>query len=307
MNIGLNAGLSRNATLNDLVTQIEKAEADGFPSAWVANISSHDALMLLALAGRQTKKIELGTAVVPTFPRHPVALAQQALTAQAASGNRIALGIGLSHRVTIEDRLGLEFVKPILHMREYVSVLNGVLTGRPTEFRGKQYRVQTQLTVPGAAPPPILIAALGPQMLKLAGTLANGTITWMGGKKYLAGTAVPRIMQAARAANRPAPRIVAGLPIVVTNKPDAARATASKNYAVYGTLPSYRAILDIEGASDPAQVAIIGDEAHVEKQLSDLANAGVTDFNASLFEVGDDPGARARTYQFLTNLAKRGV
>jgi F420-dependent oxidoreductase-like protein len=307
MNIGLNAGLGRNATLNDLVGQIEKAEADGFPSAWVANISGHDALMLLALAGRQTKKIELGTAVVPTFPRHPVALAQQALTAQAASGNRIVLGIGLSHRVSIEDRLGLEFVKPILHMREYVSVLNGVLTGQPTEFSGKLYRVNTQVVVPGATPPPILIAALGPQMLKLAGTLASGTIVWMGGRKYLAGTAVPLIAKAAREANRPAPRIVAGLPIVVTNKPDAARAIASKNYVVYGTLPSYRAILDIEGASDPAQVAIIGDEAQVEKQLRDLASAGVTDFNSSLFEVSDDPGARERTYQFLANLAKKGV
>src|SRR5574341_2645230 len=229
MNIGLNAGLGRNATLNDLVAQIEKAEADGFPSAWVANISSHDALMLLALAGRQTKKIELGTAVVPTFPRHPIALAQQALTAQAASGNRLVLGIGLSHRVSIEDRLGLEFVKPILHMREYLSVLNSVLTGQPAEFRSEQYRVKTQLTVPGATPPAILVAALGPQMLKLAGTLANGTITWMGGRKYLAETAVPRITQAAREAGRPSPRIVAGLPIAVTNKPDAARATASKN------------------------------------------------------------------------------
>lgn len=307
MNIGLNAGLGRNAPLNDLLAQIEKAEADGFPSAWVANISAHDALMVLALAGRQTKKIELGTAVVPTFPRHPVALAQQALTAQAASGNRIVLGIGLSHRVTIEDRLGLEFAKPILHMREYLSVLNGVLTGKPSEFRGKQYRVKTQLTVPGATPPPILVAALGPQMLRLAGTLASGTITWMGGRKYLAGTAVPRITKAAREAGRPSPRIVAGLPIAVTNKLDAARATASQNYAVYGTLPSYRAILDVEGASDPAQVAIIGDEVQVEKQLRDLASAGVTDFNASLFEIADDSGARARTYQFLANLAKKGV
>lgn len=307
MNIGLNAGLGRSATLDDLITQIVKAEADGFPSTWVANISSHDALMLLALAGQRTKKIELGSAVVPTFPRHPVALAQQALTVQAASGNRLVLGIGLSHRVSIEDRLGLKYEKPILHMREYLQVLNAVLSGQPAEFSGKLYRVKTQLTVPGTTAPPIIVAALGPQMLKLAGTLASGTIVWMGGRKYLAGTAVPHITRAAREAGRPAPRIVAGLPIAVTNKPDAARATASKNYANYGVLPSYRAILDIEGAKDPAEVAIIGNEVQVEQHLRDLAQAGVTDFNASLYQVEEDRGALERTYQFLANLARKGV
>ncbi len=307
MRIGLNTGLGRNATLNDLLTQIERAEADGFATAWAASIIGFDALMLLALAGRVTKTIELGTAVMPTFPRHPTVMAQQVLTAQAATGNRVVLGIGLSHKIVIEGRLGLDFSKPILHMREYLTVMNGLFTGKPLQFQGKLYRVETLVTAQGATSPQILVAALGPKMLKLAGTLASGTIIWMGGAKYLTTTAVPIITEAASKANRPAPRIVAGLPIVVTNKINEARATASKLYANYGVLPSYRAILDIDGAPDPANVCVIGSEAEVERQLVHFAEIGVTDFNASPFEAADDPGSRDRTYQFLISLAKRGV
>ncbi len=307
MRIGLNAGLGRNATLNDLLAQFEKAEADGFATVWAASIIGFDALTLLALAGRVTKTIELGTAVMPTFPRHPTVMAQQALTAQAASGNRVVLGIGLSHKIVIQDRLGLDFSKPVLHMREYLTVLNGLVSGQPTHFQGKLYRVQTQVPTQGATAPSILVAALGPKMLKLAGELASGTIIWMGGAKYLSGTAIPQIVQAARDAGRPSPRIVAGLPIIVTNKIDEARATASKLYANYGVLPSYRAILDIDGAQDPANVCVIGSEAAVERQLGRFAEIGVTDFNASPFEAADDQGSRERTYRFLAELAKRGV
>jgi 5,10-methylenetetrahydromethanopterin reductase len=307
MRIGLNAGLGRNATLNDFLAQFEKAEADGFATVWTASIIGFDALTLIALAGRVTKKIELGTAVMPTFPRHPTVMAQQSLTAQAASDNRVVLGIGLSHKIIIENRLGLDFSRPILHMREYLTVLNGLFTGQSTQFQGKLYHVQTQLTVKGAAAPQILVAALGPKMLKLVGTLASGTIVWMGGAKYLQSTAVPLVTQAAREAGRPAPRIVAGLPIVVTNKIEDARSTASRIYTNYGTLPSYRAILDIEGARDPADVCVIGNEAEVERQLKHFAEIGVTDFNASPFELPEDPGSRNRTYQFLAEEANRGV
>ena len=149
MRIGLNAGVGRGGTLEELLNQIAAAEHDGFASVWVSNIFSFDALIVLALAGARTKTIELGTAVVPTYPRHPSALAQQALTVQAASANRLALGIGLSHKVVIEGMLGLSYTKPIRHMREYLAVLNGLLSGNAADFQGEEYRVKAQLSVPG--------------------------------------------------------------------------------------------------------------------------------------------------------------
>jgi F420-dependent oxidoreductase-like protein len=306
MRIGINTGLARGTSLNDLLAQFERAEQAGFASAWLANIFGPDALTTLALAGTRTQRIELGTAVVPTYPRHPVALAQQALTVQAATNNRLALGIGLSHKVVIETMFGLDYSKPILHTREYLSALNGLLSGQSIKFEGKQYRVQAQFTVPNATPPPVLFAALGKQMLELVGKMAQGTITWMGGPKYLGETAVPIITKAAHEAGRPAPRIVAGFPILVTSKRDEARAAASKSFAVYATLPSYRAILDVEGAADAADVLIAGDESAVEQQLQQLASTGVTDFSAAIFDVRDDPDARERTYQFLAGLARSG-
>jgi F420-dependent oxidoreductase-like protein len=303
MRIALSAGLGRSATIDELIAQIVKAEQDGFAGVWLANIFGFDALTTLALAGRQTQRIELGTAVVPTYPRHPVALAQQALTVQAAVGNRLALGIGLSHRVVIEGMFGLDYSKPIRHTREYVTALTGLLSGQPANFQGEEYRINAQFTVPGGMPPPVLVAALGNQMLKLAGRIADGTVVWMGGAKYLAEIAVPTITQAAHAAGRPAPRIVASVPVAVTEKREAARLSASKVFAVYGQLPSYRAILDKEGAADAADVALIGSESEVEAQIRRIADAGVTDFVASPYTVRDDPGALERTHQFVARMA----
>lgn len=305
--IGIGAGAGQDGTISELLEQFERAEEDGFASAWVANVSSHDAITLLALAGRVTSAIELGTFVVPTYPRHPVALAQQALTAAAAADGRFTLGIGLSHRVVIEDVLGLDYSRPVRHAREYLAVLIPLLEGQPVRFRGELYRVAAQVTVPGASRPPVIVAALGPQMLRLAGRMADGTATWMGGPSYLARMAVPAITAAAAEAGRPAPRIIAGFPIAITEEVEAARAAASKAFQVYGTLPSYRAVLDVEGAADPSDIAITGPEAEVEAQLRRLAGAGVTDFNASPFYVKADPGAAARTRAFLAELARAGV
>ena len=174
-------GIAGDAPLDELLTRIEKAETDGFAGFWAAGNTSLETLSVLMLAGRQTSRIELGTAVVPTYPRHPVVLAQQALTAQAATGNRFTLGIGLSHRVYVEDQLGLDYSKPIRHTREYLSVLTPLLEGSVARFEGAEYRVKARLSVPNAARSQVLVAALGPQMLTLTGALADGTITWMGG------------------------------------------------------------------------------------------------------------------------------
>lgn len=306
MKIGIGIGITGSETLGDVIRHIQRAEEQGFDAAWLPNIFGLDAITTVALAGRETSRIELGTFVVPTYPRHPVAMAQQALTASAAAGGRFTLGIGLSHRVVIEGMFGLDYSKPVRHMREYLSVLVPLLEGRAVQFRGEEFRVQAQLTVPGASRPQVVIAALGPQMLKLAGRLADGTATWMGGPAYLRDTAIPAIRAAAAEAGRPTPRVVSGFPVAVTAEKDLARESAAKIFAVYGTLPSYRAVLDVEGAAGPADVAIVGSEAEVTEKLRALAVAGVTDFNASPFPVEGDPGATARTIEFLAGLKAAG-
>lgn len=306
MKIGLGIGITGSEGIDDVIRQIQRAEEAGFDSAWLPNIFGLDAITTIAVAGRETSRIELGTFVVPTYPRHPVAMAQQALTAAAAAGGRFTLGIGLSHRIVIEGMFGLDYSKPVRHMREYLSVLIPLLEGKQVQFRGEEYRVQGQITVPGVSRPSVVVAALGPQMLKLAGRLADGTATWMGGASYLRNTAIPAIRAAAAEAGRPAPRVVSGFPVAVTDYPDQARESAARIFAVYGQLPSYRAVLDVEGAAGPADVAIVGSEAEVEARLRELADAGVTDFNASPFPVDGDPGAVRRTVEFLAAARREG-
>lgn len=304
MRIGIGLGLSGGpSTIDSLVEDAITAERDGFASVWMPNLTSGwDALTVLTVAGRETSRIGLGSFVIPTYPRHPTALAQQALAAQASTGNRIVLGIGLSHQIVIEGSLGLDYSRPVPHMREYLSVLNGLLGGEALTFQGEEFRVNARISVPGASRPPVIVAALGPAMLRLAGRLADGTATWMGGLAFLRDVAIPTITEAARAAGRDAPRIIAGLPICVTDNPQAARSNAAKVYEVYGRLPSYRATLDRGGAGGPEEIAVIGSEEEVRAQIGEFATAGVTDFNAAIFA---PPGeATARGYEALVDIAK---
>ena len=285
--------------LQTLLAEMSRAEERGMQSVWVANVSrGFDALTLLALAGQHTRTVELGTFVVPTYPRHPVALAQQALTTNAATGGRLVLGIGLSHRVVMEQGLGFDWSHPIRHMREYLHCLTGFLSGEPVTFAGEEFQIANfGITVPGSAPPSVLVAALGPQMLRLAGRHAAGTALWMGGARYLAADAVPTITAAAREAGRPAPRIVAGLPVCVTDNAPAVRAEVDRAFARYGQLPSYRAVLDKEGAAGPADVSLVGDEAAVLAGLRGLAEAGATDLIAAVYTPAGEEAAR--TYDLL--------
>lgn len=286
-----------------IVEQIVRAEGMGFHSVWLPNIRGNDALTVLAVAGTRTARIELGTFVVPTYPRHPTALAQQALSTAALSGNRLTLGIGLSHRIVMETMLGFDWSHPIRHTREYLACLLPLLRGEAVQFQGEEYRVNGySLTVPGADTPPVLIAALGPQMLRLAGRHTAGTAIWMGGPRYLAEHVVPVLGAAASEAGRPAPRILAGLPVCVTARPDEARRYAAQAFERYGQLPSYRAILDKEGAAGPADVALIGSAEEVSAGLRALANAGATDLAASVFALpGDEP---TPTYDLLCDHAR---
>ena len=306
MKIGIGIGdiAGTPADVDGLVAQAKRAEADGFASGWFANIFAMDAIMAAALCTRETRTIELGTAVVPTYPRHPVAMAQQALSAQAAARGRFTLGIGLSHQVVIEMMLGLSFARPYSHMKEYLEVLGPLIREGRVSHQGEQYRVNAQVAVPGATPCSILVAALAPRMLALTGAMADGTITWMTGPRTLAEHTVPRLGEAAAKAGRPRPRVVASLPIAVTREVAAARNSAARQFQIYGSLPSYRAMLDREKADGPADVAIVGDESAVSAQLDRLAEIGVTDYLAIPFRVEGDGEAVARTRELLVRRAR---
>jgi len=299
MRIGLMLG-GNPGSLDAAREQARTAEQRGFASFWLPHIFGLDAVTTAALVGSEVPRIELGTAVVPTFPRHPTALAQQALTAAAATGGRFTLGIGLSHRIVIEDLFGLSYERPARHMREYLEVLAPLLRGEPAKHEGEVYRVNVGVEVADAGRVPLLVAALGPAMLGIAGRLADGTITWMTGPRTLADHVVPKLTAAAREAGRPAPRVVAGLPVALTRDGDRAREVLGQAFAIYGTLPSYRAMLDREGAQGPADVALVGDEAALRGELERLRDAGVTDLDAAVTPI-DGEGVE-RTLEFLASV-----
>ena len=291
---------------NDVQGQVEavvEAERDGFDGIWFGQIFGPDVLTVIAMAGQKTSRIELGTSVVPTYPRHPVVMAQQALTAQAAAGGRFNLGIGLSHKPVIEGMWGMSYERPAVHMREYLSVLRPLLKEGRVSFNGEFFRVSATVQVVAPEPPPVLIAALAPVMLRLAGEVADGTVTWLVGRKTLETHIVPRVNSAAKAAGRAEPRVVVALPIAVTDDVGEARERAARSFQVYGTLPNYQRVLNIEGVAGPAEVAIVGDEKEVEGQLRGIAAAGATDFLAGMFPVGDDAsGSLGRTRALLKTL-----
>ncbi|MFT5604008.1 MAG: 5,10-methylenetetrahydromethanopterin reductase [Paracoccaceae bacterium] len=305
MKIGIKIGLNSGpeTTVDNLVSIAQQAEAKGFDSVWMPNIFGLDALSMLGIIGNVTKRLDLGTAVTPTYPRHPVAMAQQALTTQAASHGRLLLGIGLSHKLVVEDMFGLSYDKPAAHMEEYLQVLQALLSGEQVSHQGEQFRVNAAFNIQGASKPPVIVAALGPRMLKIAGRLAEGTITWMTGVQTLASHIVPAITAAASEAGRPAPRVIAGLPVVLTDKAGEVRAKIAEQLALYGQLPSYKAMLEKEGATTPADIALVGNEAELRAQIQTLRDAGVTDLNAAVMAFED--GQFERTVGFLaTELAQ---
>ena len=299
MRIGLVSTVITNPKrgIDDFVGEARQAEAEGFAFLAVPNVFGLDAITAIALAGRETSSIELATWVVPVAPRHPTAIAQQAMTAQAVCGGRFTLGIGLSHKIVIEDMMGLSYAHPARTMEEYLEVLMPLLHGEPAAFEGEFYRVRAGLQVRDGTPVPVLVAALGPRMLAIAGRLADGTATWMTGLRTLGNHVVPRIREAAKEAGRPDPRVFAALPVAITHDAAGAREVASRVFSIYGTLPSYRAMLDREGVAEPGDVAIAGDEGEVRKALGALRDAGVTDLAVSFFHA--DEGAIERTRDFM--------
>ncbi|MFC5828862.1 TIGR03564 family F420-dependent LLM class oxidoreductase [Nonomuraea insulae] len=283
--------------VDSVLARMRAGAAAGFSSAFLTQLTSLDAITVAALGARQALGLEVGTAVVQTYPRHPLALAVQAKTAQAISGNRFTLGIGPSHRQIIEDSYGLSYDRPARHTREYLSALMPLLRGEAIEYRGETLSAAGRVEVPGATPPPVLLSALGPAMLRIAGELADGTVTTWTGAAAIAEHIAPRITEAARAAGRPAPRVVASALVAVTNDPDRVRGEVAERLGFAAGFASYRSMLARQGMSGLHETVIAGDERAVEKELARFADAGTTDF---LLSPASDEQDQARTLDFAS-------
>lgn len=302
MKIGLNGtGLVQRASIELISEHASKALDDGFTSYWLAEhpTGGFDALTVLALVAQRVPSIELGTAIIPTFPRHPLTLAGQVLTTRSVTGDRFTLGIGLSHE-SMMAQLGIDFSRPVRHLREYLSILLPLLEHGEVSFTGDLLSCHAKLFVSPQSTCPVVVAALGEQTLKVAGHRTSGTtLAWVGARTVREHI-LPHLGGAARAANRPSPRVIATLPVCVTDEPDPVVGLINRQLGSYAELPSYRAMFEREGVTQPGELAIVGDERLVEKRLEELADAGVTDFSASEFVTS--PAESLRTRNLLKSL-----
>ena len=304
MRIGINGtGLVQRASIDAVAEHAAEAAADGFSSYWLAEhpTGGFDALTVLTAVGLHVPDIELGTAIVPTMPRHPIVLAGQAQTTNGAIGGRLTLGIGLSHQPMMAQ-LGIGFDKPIRHLREFLSVLMPLLDEGQVTFEGETITCDARFFKRSEARCGVVVAALGPQALAVAGARADGTtLAWVG-PRTIRDHIVPKITEAANRAGRSSPRIIATLPVCVTNDAEKVRGAVDKNLAMYGRLPSYRAMFDREGVEGPGDVAIVGDEDAVLKRIDELRSAGVTDFTPTEFALSAEE--RTRTRALLRSVAR---
>ncbi|WP_433296645.1 TIGR03564 family F420-dependent LLM class oxidoreductase [Pseudonocardia sp. CA-142604] len=298
MRIGLS--IEGSAPLPEVLARIERAAADGFARAWLSDVGGWDPLTALAALGERAPGIEVGTAVTQLFGRHPLLLAGQVLTAQAAVGGRLTLGVAPSHQMVVEQRLGLPWDRPVSRVQEHLDVLVPLLQGKDVEFHGRTVTAAGGVDAPGATPTAVLLAAHGPRMLTLAGERADGVLTLWARPDLVADYIVPTVTTAA--AGRAAPRVVVGLNATVTADPDRARRYVAEHLALAATLPSYRGSLDRQGAAGLEDVIVAGDEKDVEAAVRRYADAGATELVLLSSGPQDD---RARTIAFFADLARR--
>lgn len=305
MRIGINGSslISLGRPVTELVDHAVQAEQDGFDSYWVAQLGVPDALTVLALMGQATSTIELGTAVISTWPRHPLMLAGQARTTAQLCPGRLVLGIGLAHKPSVESTLKIPFDRPARHMSEYLDVLLPALAGQPVRAEGDVWSGETEgLGGPGEIPAPsVMLAAMGPRMLAMAGGRTDGSILWLSGPRVIEATIAPALRAAAEEAGRPAPRIVASVPLCVTDRPDDVRGLLAAVLGGYNDLPSYRGVMDAEGAGGPEDVSLVGNEAEVRAGVQAFGDAGVTDF--APVEIVTDEESATRTRALLKELS----
>jgi 5,10-methylenetetrahydromethanopterin reductase len=279
------------------VQNLAMLREEGFGRVWMSQMPYEpDLLTVLAVALREVADIEVATGVVPIQNQHPMQMAQRALTVSLISHGRLILGLGMTHQAVTEGMWGIPWDKPVRRLNEFLDGLLPLLAGEPADATGQLVTTRGALMIAGAPRPDVYIAALGPQLLKIAGRRTAGTCTWMTGPRTLADHVTPTLRQAAADAGRPedSVRVVAALPVSVTDDVDAARKQAAEQFAVYGVLPSYRAMLDREGYAGPADAAIIGDEATVKDRLAELSAAGVDEYVAATFDTSQEGRARTR-------------
>jgi F420-dependent oxidoreductase-like protein len=295
-----------------LIADIEWADAAGLDTAWMPQVpDDFDLLTMVALMACHSTRIELGTAVVPLQAQHPIALARQALSVNAISGGRLALGVGPSHHWIIRDMLGLPYDKPAAYTRDYLEVLNAALSGPgPVDVENDTFTVHNP-TALGAEPKmPVLVAALGPVMLQIAGEHADGTSLWMADEKAIAEHIAPKINKAAAEAGKPAPRVVAGIPVTLcaNSEIEAAKERANRILAEAETSPNYQRLLDRGSARDVGDLCAAGDEESILKRFKQFADAGVTDLSVRLLPIGANRdeliASKRRTREVIAELAK---
>ncbi|MBF6339165.1 TIGR03564 family F420-dependent LLM class oxidoreductase [Nocardia abscessus] len=298
--------------LERMLRDIEWAESAGMDTAWIPQIpTDFDALITIAAMGLRTSRIELGTAVVPLQAQHPIAMARQALSAHAAAGGRLALGVGPSHHWIVRDMLGLPYDKPAAYTRDYLEVLNAGLRGPGSvDVENETFTVHNPLDLGPVAPVPVLIAALGPVMLRIAGEQADGTVLWMADERAIADHVVPKIAKAAADAGRAAPRVVAGLPVCLCEpgRVDEARERANRILGEAEISPNYQRLLDQGDARDIGDLCLAGDEAQIAAGLRRYAEAGATDISVRLLPIGETRdelvASKRRTREMIAELAE---
>ena len=289
-------GSSRN--IDDLKKQVQEANNLGYSTFWTPQIFNLDALTALAVIAESVEGIRLGTSVIPTYPRHPMMLAQQALTVNQVSNGRLDLGIGLSHKPVVEGMWGISFDAPVGHMSDYLQILMALLHDGTISYGGKHLTSRGGIDVPADAPP-VLVAALGPQMLKLVGRVADGTVTWMTGPETIRNHISPIINAAAEEAGRPVPQVIAAVPVCITSDLDIAEEYAKRDFGFYGDLPSYRAMLEREGLANSWDIALSGSFEEVAEGLQKYSDSGGTQVVAAVY--GPDE-AREQTVSELAKL-----
>jgi F420-dependent oxidoreductase-like protein len=313
MRIGLMIGPEkghRPDKVDRLVDAARTAEREGYASIWVPQVpNDFDALTAIALMGQATERVELGTAVMPIQTRHPIAMAQQALSNQAVCDGRFTLGLGPSHHWIVEDMLGLSYDRPAAQVRDYLDVLGAALAGPGlVDVSNDTWRVRNELDITDITPTPVLVAALAPVMLRIAGEMASGTILWMADERAVSDHVVPRITKAAADAGRPEPRIVAGIPVALcgNDEVDDARARANLVLGHAEFSPNYQRLLEHGDATDVGDTLAGGDEKAIINRFERFRDAGVTDLSIRVLPLGANREERlaswARTEAFVASL-----
>jgi F420-dependent oxidoreductase-like protein len=293
-----------------LIDDVVAAEQAGFATVWIPQVpDDFDAMTAATVTGAQTERIEIGTAVVALQSRHPVALAQQALSTQAVCEGRFTLGIGPSHHWIIEEMMGLPYERPAAVVRSYLDVLDAAFAGPGrVDVENEHFAVHNPLDITDIDTNPVLVAALGPVMLRLAGERTDGTILWMADERAIGDHIAPRINAAAESAGRPTPRIVAGVPVCLCSDSDvdAAGARADRILAEAEISPNYQALLDRGDARNVSDILAAGSEEAVMARLRSFADAGVTDLSVRVLPIGEGRdeliASSQRTREFLASI-----